>query len=81
MLVLKMKAVHVSRTNYGGDDTQESLRFDAVYSEDPNSVNRAWSRATPSAHLSVHISNLQAQGRIENGAEYIVTIRPATPEE
>lgn len=57
--------------------TGESVTLNAVYSADPESPNHEWSLATPSAQLSMHISNPNAWGVFKGGEEWFVTFRPA----
>lgn len=57
--------------------TSENVQLDAVYSEDPSSENYSFSTATPSAILTMHISNPDALGAFEEGKEYYLDFTPA----
>jgi hypothetical protein len=49
----------------------------AVYSSDPESENYSYAKATPTANLSMTITNPEAIGFFEPGAEYVVTFERA----
>lgn len=74
-ITAKMKQ-HSAPTRNG--DT-ENVAMQAVYAE--TGVNKQWSTMTPCGSLSLSISNPNAQGFIQGGKEYIVTIREAQPGE
>lgn len=67
-LRLKMTVRSVNRVADGiGNISQEELLLDAVYSNDPGSANAQWSKWTPSATLTMTISNPGAFGRVLPG--------------
>lgn len=68
----KFQVQGVKRTIYG-----ESIELAAVNGKD-GSANAAWSKATPSGKLEMHISNPDAQGRFEPGRFYFLDITEAT---
>ena len=53
----------------------EAVEAHAVYSDDPDDPNHAWSEATPSGSLSMHISNEQAFGFFKPGEIVEMTFR------
>jgi hypothetical protein len=57
----------------------EEVVLQAVTSESP--TNKSWSKYTPAGTLSLTITNPGAQGFIQAGKEYIVSIRLAEPGE
>lgn len=65
---------HVS--NQDGEKYQEELTFGAVYSNKEGSANQQWSKWTPSANLSMTISNPQAFGKLLPGQFVFVDITP-----
>ncbi len=61
--------------NYGNTTT---VHFNAVYSSDPNSENKAFSDATPSGSLVISIANDKpALGLFEQGKAYYLDFTPA----
>lgn len=55
-----------------------NLNFGAVYSDDPNSENKAFSDATPAASLNLNIQeNKPAAGGWESGKCYYIDITVA----
>ena len=52
----------------------ETVRFDAVYSPDPESENYSWSKWTPNGSLSMTITNPNIFGKFEVGKEYFLDI-------
>lgn len=51
--------------------------FHAVYSNEPNSENKAFTDATPSANLTIHVADTApAAGRFEQGQSYYVDFTP-----
>ena len=54
----------------------EAVKLRAVYSSDPNSENYSWSKYTPSAEISLNISNPSAWGKFEVGKEYYIDFTP-----
>jgi hypothetical protein len=72
VLVAKMTCNFVERSeNHPGD---EVLHMHPVYSDE--GVNKQWSEATPAGALNLVISNPGAQGKVEQGKEYLVYIVP-----
>lgn len=63
-----------SVTDFG---TTEQVTLAAVYSSDPSSPNFVWSKASPSAQLSITISNPTARGHFKPGVEYFVDFSEA----
>lgn len=70
------------------------VKFNAVYTPDPNNPNFGWSQATPSGELRLNITNLaaletldrliaeaqEAQGK-SSGGEFYIDIYPAPKED
>lgn len=54
----------------------ETVRLDAVYSDDPANPNHQWSKWTPSGSAELSISNPVAQGVFKEGQEYLLTFAP-----
>ena len=73
MLVGSVKRV----CNSEGEICQEELNLNAVYSDKPDSANAQWSRYTPSASLSMTVSNTQAFGKVLPGQYVFVDLSPA----
>lgn len=63
-----------------GSTEQERVKLTAVYSNDPESENAAWSRWTPSGTFELSINNPAAFGKLSNGHEFYVDFIPATEE-
>lgn len=59
--------------------TTEQVSLGAVYSSDPAHPNHAWSKASPSATLSITISNPAARGQFKPGKEYFIDFTEADP--
>jgi hypothetical protein len=57
----------------------ERVKLTAVTADSP--VNKTWSKYTPAGSLELQITNPGAQGFIQAGKEYIVSIRLAEPGE
>jgi len=77
VLVAKMQAMNPMQWPPDASGrSQENVQLFPVYSDDPESTNRAWAVATPSGNLQLTISNPHAQGRIKQGQEYYVFIVP-----
>lgn len=53
----------------------ESSTLNAVHADSP--INKQWSVYTPCAELTISITNEKAQGYLQPGKDYIVTIREA----
>jgi hypothetical protein len=60
-----------------GSIYSENVTLSPVYSPDPNTENAAFWKATPSGRIDLYISNPDAFGRFEQGAEYYVDFTPA----
>lgn len=75
----KMKVSHVEENKSTDGQTKygELVVLNAVYSEDPQSENYSFSQATPSATVSLFISNPSAYGAFEVDKEYYVDFSPA----
>lgn len=63
-----------------GHDTNQyvSLQFQAVTAE--SEENKTWSKWTPSAHLTMSITNPAAFGQFEEGKEYFLDFVPVEDE-
>lgn len=74
-LRLKM-SVHSVKSSIGpdGEKASEELSFGAVYSGDPESANAKWSKWTPSASLTMTISNPLAFDKLLPGQFVFVDI-------
>lgn len=57
----------------------EHIKLNAV--GDAQGTNKSWAAATPGGSLELSIANPGAQGFIQQGKSYIVTIREAAPNE
>lgn len=55
----------------------EQIILKAVYTDDPDDPNFSYSQATPSAELTMMITNPEAFGYLEPGAVYNVEISKA----
>jgi len=77
MLRLKMTVNTVkSVADSEGKKSSEELTLSAVYSSDPKSANAQWSKYTPSAQLSMHISNPAAFDKVLPGQFMFVDLSP-----
>jgi hypothetical protein len=72
------------RVNFKGDPGYShpdqkiaQVNLSAVYSDDKSSENYSYSKATPSANLSMTITNPDAVEFFEPGAEYVLTFERA----
>jgi hypothetical protein len=74
-LKAKMKVYSNKPGSLAGDGSKasEQVTLSAVWSDDKNSENYSYSQATPNATLNMYISNPQAFGFFEEGAEYVLT--------
>lgn len=75
-VVCKMKCTSVSKT---GDPTKPYIRIElgAVCSMDPESENRSFANATPTASMALSIDpGRPAAAAFELGGEYLITLRP-----
>lgn len=74
MIRAKMQCTGVT----GGPTTGfENVTLSAVYSPDRSDPNYEWSQATPSANLTMSISNPSAFGKFVQGQTYHVDFTPA----
>jgi hypothetical protein len=69
-IIAKMKCESVLKTEYG-----EDVKLKAVYSDSPE--NKTFSAATPTAELSMSVTNKGAHGAFVPGKEYYVKFLPA----
>ena len=73
----KMKCT--AKRHEGGDTSQYVvLAFQAV--TDESEENKSWSKWTPSAHLSMSITNPAAFDKFEEGKEYFLDFIPVEDE-
>lgn len=72
-LKAKMSVESVTKTAY----LAEISKLRAVATSDPNNENYSYSKATPQATLEMHVTNPEAHGFFEPGAEYVVTFERA----
>jgi hypothetical protein len=76
-LRLKMVVNSVKKICDGeGNITQEEVSLNAVYSNKEGSANAQWSKWTPSANLSMYISNPDAFGKVLPGQFVFVDLTP-----
>ena len=68
----KLKIESVTKTTYC-----EELKFSAVYSGDKNSEDNTFSKATPSASLTMSITNEALHGTFQPGQSFYVDFTPA----
>jgi len=68
------EVLHVK--NADGSTDSERVTLHAVYGES-GTENDQWSKWTPSANLSITISNPLAFGKLSNGHEFFVDFIPA----
>lgn len=68
-----MKKTHEVQANDVGQYVNQHITLNAVYSPDPADPNYSYSKATPSADLSMYVTNPVAAEFFEQGAEYLVT--------
>ena len=72
----KMRVSSVSRSmNDKGETESETVKLSAVYGTG-ETENAKWSKWTPSADLSITISNPGAIGKLSKGHEYFVDFIP-----
>ena len=71
----KLKVSGITENNWGPGSSKsgESIDMYAVYSPDKESENYSYSQATPFAHLNISVTNPDAWGFFEGGAEYVIT--------
>jgi hypothetical protein len=75
-IVAKFQCNAVTRDASGN----ETVTLNPVTGKD-GTANAQWSKWTPSGRLELTITNPPAQGQIEPGKEYLVTIAPAPDDE
>lgn len=77
VLRLKMVVNSVKKVcDSNGAVSQEEVGLNAVYDSKPDSANAQWSRWTPSASLTISISNTQAFDKVLPGQFVFVDITP-----
>lgn len=69
----KMQVESVTKTTYA-----EELKFTAVYSGDKNSEDNTYSEATPSAALTMQVTNKALHGQFAPGQKFYVDFTPAS---
>lgn len=72
MMVNTVKTVH----DNNGDPYQQELALSAVYSNKEGSANAQWSKWTPSASLTMVVSNTAAFGKVLPGQFVYVDLIP-----
>ena len=72
MMVNTVKTVH----DHEGEPYQQELALSAVYSNKEGSANAQWSKWTPSASLSMTVSNTAAFGKLKPGQFVYVDLIP-----
>lgn len=77
---LRVAQVLHSKNAEGGTDS-ETVKLQAVYSNDPDSENAQWSKWTPSAQFEMQINNPDAFGKLSTGHEFYVDFTPVEPAE
>lgn len=75
-IVAKMRCYTITKDDHGN----ETVNLQAVTGKD-GTANAQWSKWTPSGRLDLTITNPPAQGQIEPGKEYLVTIASAPDDE
>lgn len=76
MVRAKMVCNHVGAAAYGSTTV---VMLNAVYSDDPNSENKAFCDATPSAHIQLNIdADKPAAKAFEVGKQYYVDFTEAS---
>jgi len=73
MMVNSVKTVHGNE----GEPYQQELALSAVYSNKEGSANAQWSKWTPSASLTMTVSNTAAFGKVHPGQFLFVDLIPA----
>jgi hypothetical protein len=75
-LRLKMSIASVkSGCDQSGEKTSEEIALQAVYGPE-GSANARWSKWTPSANLTMYVSNPDAFGKVLPGQFFFVDITP-----
>lgn len=73
---MKVDAIEEHFYKQAGNSVQTSskqVKLSAVYSNDPTSPNYSFSQATPTANVTMFISNPDAFAFFEGGGEYLLT--------
>jgi hypothetical protein len=72
-MVIKARLIceSILKTEYA-----EIVKLRAVYSDDKKSPNYSFSQATPSAEMTMTVSNQAAWGAFVPGAQYDLTFEP-----
>jgi hypothetical protein len=75
----KFRVQTVTRHAYANvaDIAAEEVTLRAVTSSDPHDPNHTWSKATPAGQLTMTISNPDAIGKLELGADYYLDFTKA----
>jgi len=76
-ITAKMKCSTVKENGEGENKYSEEITLYAVYSDDPTSENYSFSQATPSAGVTMTITNKSAWGAFVQDQEYLVNFSPA----
>jgi hypothetical protein len=72
MMVNSLKTVH----GQDGEPQQQEIALSAVYSNKEGSANAQWSKWTPSASLTMTVSNTAAFGKVLPGQFLYVDLIP-----
>lgn len=72
---LRVSSVLHSKAADGSTD-YEIVKLQAVYSDDPDSENKQWSKWTPSASFEMQINNPAAFEKLSSGHEFYVDFVP-----
>ena len=72
MMVNSVKTIHDNE----GQPSQQELALSAVYSNKEGSANAQWSKWTPSASLTMTVSNPAAFGKVLPGSFVYVDLIP-----
>lgn len=72
MMVNSVKTVHDTE----GEPSQQELALSAAYSNKEGSANAQWSKWTPSASLTMSVSNPAAFGKVRPGQFVYVDLIP-----
>lgn len=78
MIRAKFVCHEIVYTEQDGKRTSETVRMRAVYSDDPNHENKAWTQWTPSGSFEMTINNPAAIGKFEKGKEYFLDFTSAS---
>lgn len=72
-VIARMVCTKNEKTSYGDN---RNVQLSAVYSSDPSSPNYSYSQASPSASLTIYISNPDAYEQFEVNKQYDLTFTP-----